>query len=187
MNSTLLAVSENEKKLSAGLDEMAKQINERDGEIKELFAATSMLLAVKEHTIQIERVINECRNEYNILIDAIMNWQKGTLQPRIVIPAQIIKQMKASQADIPSELPLPVLLSATYRNLVLNIIDFDIFIRDNFLVYVIRLPLTNHVNYVYHLLPLPMKIKNTDTQFTFFLPESEYLLMDIAKQYYARL
>jgi hypothetical protein len=62
------------------------------------------------------------------------------------------------------------------------------FIKDNILVYVIRLPLTDHVNYdVYHVLPLPIKIKNTDTRFTFSLPEREYLLMDVAKQYYARL
>jgi hypothetical protein len=53
--------------------------------------------------------------------------------------------MKASQNDIPSELSLPIPLSATYQNLIVNIIDFDIFIRDSFLVYVIRLPLTNHV------------------------------------------
>ena len=58
MNSTLLAVSENEKILSRGIDEMVKHINERDGEIKEIFTANSMLLTVNEHTIQLERDIN---------------------------------------------------------------------------------------------------------------------------------
>jgi vacuolar-type H+-ATPase subunit I/STV1 len=36
VKSTLLAVSENERVLSRGLDEMAKHINERDGEIKNI-------------------------------------------------------------------------------------------------------------------------------------------------------
>ena len=167
---------------------MAKHINERDGEIKEMFTGASMLLTINEHTTQLERAISERRREYNILIDAIMNSQKGVLQPHIITPAQIVKQMKASQADIPSELSIPIPLSPTYQNLIVNIIDFDVFIRDNFLVYVNRLPLTDHVNYnVYHVLPLPIKIKNTDTRFTFILPESEYLLVDIAKQFYARL
>jgi hypothetical protein len=131
--------------------------------------------------MQLERAINECRREYNILIDAIMNSQKGIL-PHIITPAQILRQMKANQADI----PIPP--SATCQNLIVNIIDFDVFIRDNLLVYVIRLPLTDHVNYnVYHVLPLPIKIKDAETRFTFILPEREYLLMDVAKQYYVRL
>jgi hypothetical protein len=62
-------------------------------------------------------------------------------------------------------------LSATYHNVVLNIIEFDVFIKDKFLVYVILLPLPNHVNYVYHVLPLPIKIKDTNERFTFILPE----------------
>jgi hypothetical protein len=134
--------------------------------------------------MQLERAINECRREYNILIDS----QKGILRPHILTPAQIIKQMKASQADTPSELSLPIPLSAAYQNLVLRIMEFVLLVKGNFLVYVIRLPLTNHMNCnVYPVLPLLIMIKNTDIKFTFILPEREYLLMDVAKQYYARL
>jgi hypothetical protein len=75
------------------------------------------------------------------LIDAILNSQKGILQPHIITPAQIVKQLKASQGDIPAELTLPVSLSATHQNLIVNIVDLDVFIKDNFLVYVIRLPI----------------------------------------------
>jgi hypothetical protein len=68
------------------------------------------------------------------------------------------------------------------------LIDFDVFLKGNFLVYVIRLPLTNHVRYnVYHVLPLPIQIKKTDSKFTFIMPEREYLLMDTEKRFYTRL
>jgi hypothetical protein len=188
LNSTLMDVSENEKILSKGLEKMAQHINERDGEVKRMFTATSMLLTVNDHSMQLERAINECRREYEILIDAIINSQKGVIQPHIITPAQIIRQMKASQADIPSELSLPIPLSAAYQNLVLRIIDFDVFLRNNFLVYVIRLPLSNHVNYqVYHVLPLPIKIRNATNKFIFILPEREYLLMDAARHYFTKL
>jgi hypothetical protein len=40
---------------------------------------------------------------------------------------------------------------------------------------------------VYHDPPLPIKIKDTNIRFTFIFPEHEYLLMNVAKQYYARL
>jgi hypothetical protein len=167
---------------------MAKPINECGGEIKNILTATSLLLTINEHTLQLQRAISESKREYIILIDTIMNSQKGILQPHIISPAQIVRKMKASQADIPSELSLPITLSATYQNLVLNITDFDVFLKDKFLVYVIHLPLTNHANYnIYHVLPLPIKIKGTDARFTFILHEREYLLMDVAKQYYAWL
>jgi alpha-glucuronidase len=95
---------------------MAKHVNKLDGEIKEMFIGTSMLLTVNEHTMQLDRALDECRREYDILIDAITNSQKDIIQPHIT-PAKILKQMKASQADIPSELSLHFPLSATYQSL----------------------------------------------------------------------
>ena len=157
--------------LSKGLDEMVNHIGEHNSEIKKMFSGTSMLLTVNEHNMQLETALDEWRREYDILIDAILNSQKGILQSHIITPAQIVKQLKASQADIPGDLNLPIPLSATHQNLNVNIVDLDIFIKDNFLVYVIRLPLTTHVRYVYHVLPLPIRIKDTDTRFTFILPE----------------
>ena len=88
------------RELSKGLDEMAKHIKERDGEIKDIFTGTSMLLTVNEHTMQLERTISECRREYNILIDAIINSQKGILQPHIITPAQIVKQARQTYQAI---------------------------------------------------------------------------------------
>jgi hypothetical protein len=184
LNSTLLALPKNERILSKGLEEMAKQVNECDGKIKEMFTGASMLLTVNEHNMQLKRAFDECRE--NNILDTIMNSQTGILQPHIITPAQILIQLKTSQADIPSELSLPIPLSATYQNLIVNITGLDVFIKNNFLVYVIHLTLTNHVNhYMYHVLPLPIKIKDTITRFTFILLEREYLLMDVTKRYYA--
>jgi hypothetical protein len=96
--------------------------------------------------------------------------------------------MKTNQADIPCDLSLPIPVTATHQNLILRIIDIDVFTKDIYLVYVIRLPLTIHVKYnIYHVLHLPIKIKYTDSKFILILPEREYLLMDVVKQYYARL
>jgi len=108
LNSTLLAVSENDRILSEGLDEMAKHISAHDSGTEEMFTETSMLRAVNEHNMQLERALGECTREYNILMDAILNSQKLILQPHVITPSQIVKQMKLSQADIASELTLPI-------------------------------------------------------------------------------
>jgi len=149
LNSTLLAVSDNENILSKGLEDMAKHINKQDGEVERVFTASSMMLTVNEHSMQLNRAIDECRRDYEILINAIINSQKGVLQPQIITTAHIMKHINASQADMPPELSLPLPLSAAYQHLVLSIIDFVLFVKGNVLVYIIRLPLTSSINYNY--------------------------------------
>ena len=51
VNSKLTTVSGNEKFLSKGLEEMAKHVNEQDGEIKEMFTAYTLLLTINEHAM----------------------------------------------------------------------------------------------------------------------------------------
>ena len=62
------------------------------------------------------------------------------------------------------------------------------FLQGKFLVYVIRLPLTNSVSYnLYNVLPFPIRVKGTDSKFIFIQPEHDYLLMDTAKRFFTRL
>jgi len=135
LNSALLAVSENERILYRGLDEMVKHISEHDSEIKEMFSGTSMLLTVNEHNMQLERALGECRREYDILIHLILNSQKGILPPHSITLAQIVWQMKASQADIPGELTLRIPLSAAHQNLIVNVVDLDVMYCNLFVFY----------------------------------------------------
>ena len=79
-------------------------------------------------------------------------------------------------------------MSAAYQHLVLKIVTFDVFLKGKFLVYVIRLLLTSNVIFnLYHVLPLPVKVKGTDSKFIFIQPEHDYLLMDTAKRHFTGL
>jgi hypothetical protein len=89
---------------------------------------------------------------------------------------------------MPSDLSLPVPTSATYQYLLLRIVGIDALLQGKFLVYVIRLPLTNNVSYnLYHILPFPIRVKRTDSKYIFNQPERDYLLMDTAKRFFTRL
>jgi hypothetical protein len=90
--------------------------------------------------MQLNRAIDECRRKYEILIHAAVNSQKGEIQPQLVTPAHILKQVKMNQADMPSDLSLLIPTSATYQHLLLRIDSINVFLKDHFLVYVIRYP-----------------------------------------------
>ena len=49
----------------------------------------------------------------------------GVIQSQLITPAQIVEHVKHSQADIPSDLSLPIPTSAAYKHLVLKIVTFD--------------------------------------------------------------
>ena len=132
---------------SKSLEEMAKHVNEQDGEIREMFTAYSLLLPINEHVMQLNRAIDECRREYEILIDAVIDSQRGVIQPQRITPTQILEQIKTSQADMPSDLSLPNPASATYLNWLLRIVNIDVILKGKFLVYVIRRHITNNVTF----------------------------------------
>jgi hypothetical protein len=149
---------------------MASHINDQNEEIKEMIGSYSLVLPINKHSIQLSRATDECRTEYEILIDAVVNSHKGVIQPQLITPAQIFEQIRLSHDDMPSGLSLPVPTSATYQYLLLRIVAIDVFLLGKFLVYVIRLPLTNNVCYnLYHVLPFPITVKGTDSKFIFIL------------------
>jgi hypothetical protein len=51
--------------------------------------------------------------EENMIYDTVINSQKGVVQPQLITPAQILEQVKHSQADMPSDISLPIPTSAT--------------------------------------------------------------------------
>jgi len=71
---------------------MAKHINDHNGEIKEMFNFYSLVLTINEHSMQLSRAIDECRREYEILIDAVVNSHKGVIQPQLITPAQFFSK-----------------------------------------------------------------------------------------------
>jgi hypothetical protein len=105
-----------------------------------MFTAYSLLLTINEHAMQLNSAIEECRREYEVLIDGVIDSQSGVIQPQLITPAQILEQVRHTQANMPSDLSLPIPKSATYQHLLLKIVNFYVFLKGKFLVYVISYP-----------------------------------------------
>ena len=54
-------------------------VNEQDGQIKEMFTIFSLMFTIHEHAVKLNRAIEECRREYQIFIDAVIDAQRGVL------------------------------------------------------------------------------------------------------------
>jgi hypothetical protein len=61
-------VTKNESVLEKGLRDIKEFINKENGEIKQKYTYTSMLVALNDHAIQIQRALEEVKDEYDIKI-----------------------------------------------------------------------------------------------------------------------
>jgi hypothetical protein len=82
VNRTLQYVSGNELLLEKCLDEIKKSINHENGEIRDKYSYTTMLVALNDHAIQIQRALEEVKHEYDILIQSCMNAHRGSCSLR---------------------------------------------------------------------------------------------------------
>jgi hypothetical protein len=70
----------------------------------------------------------------------------------------------------------------------MKIIDVDVFLSDNVLGYVLKIPLVNSAVYnLYKLIPFPTKVHNSENTFVFIESERKFLVVDTLKQVYAKL
>ena len=188
VNRTLHDVAYNERILEKGLLDIKKHIVVEEGNLNMQLGYTSMLMALNDHALQLDRAIEELQDQYSMLIDAVIHAQKGILQPQLISPRKILQIMKDNQAHFPLDQSLPIPLSSEYAPQLLQLIDLDVFVQGTYFVYVITLPLTSQLSYnMYHIHIFPSKINGTASKFIFVQPEKEIILVDKTKQYYTRL
>lgn len=73
VNYTLQDVAGNEAVLAKGLTTVNNQVDKESGEIKQKYTYTSLLVALNKHAIQIESALTEVREEYDVIIQAVLN------------------------------------------------------------------------------------------------------------------
>jgi hypothetical protein len=70
----------------------------------------------------------------------------------------------------------------------MKIIDVDMFLNNNVLGYVLKIPLGNSDVYnLYKLIPFPTKVNNSENTFIYIGSERDFLMIDTLKQVYVKL
>lgn len=79
VNFTLTDVAANKIQLSKNLNVIQKQITENREKTRQAFSQATLLIAVNQHMIIIEHLISQLREDYDIILSAIIFAQKGIL------------------------------------------------------------------------------------------------------------
>jgi hypothetical protein len=93
------------------------------------------------HIARGNNALNEMQRNLDLIIESIINAQKGVIQPQIISPNLIIETLKRSIASFPKETMAPFILSKDSTSLITKICDIHIYVKNGILAYVIQLPL----------------------------------------------
>ncbi|XP_046997922.1 uncharacterized protein LOC124613273 [Schistocerca americana] len=187
VRATLAGVESNEHILRTGMQRLERFMKEYVKETDLGFKRVATFATVTEQVLQLAAVFGQIEEEYEQMINAIVNAQKGILQPHIINPVQIVKYLSLIRDEL-KDVKFPVPLAESSRYLLLRIIDLDVFISGSILGYVINIPLIGNNNFnLYRVLPLPKEIPNMKGRYIYIQPEKEFLLIDESKRQYAKL
>ena len=157
-NSTISSLVNNEYKLRSNIVKITDFVNK----LKSSTVSLEIQIKFDEHLILMIHLIENLKNEYSSLINAVLLARKGILHPSIMSPVQLQEHLKEITPKIPSGLELPVPLEKENAYLLLNVIDIVAYFYSNKLVFKISIPLLpNHLFDIYNCIPIPVKMTNS--------------------------
>jgi hypothetical protein len=107
VNNTLTDVEYNEGLLKAGINQVPLYMNTLKAETIEKFNVLGAKIEVGGCILGVNTAIDTLQRNVDLLIDSIINAQKGVLQPQVISPATLMDVLIKSIPAIPKDTALP--------------------------------------------------------------------------------
>ena len=152
-------------------------------ETNETLSWLSMKIEVEGHILRVNNAINVLQRNLDLLIDSVINAQKGVLQPQMISPITLMEALIKSVSAFPKDTTLPFPLSKDSAHFIPSLCDLQMYIKNGFLGYMILLPLVGRGNFnIYRLIPIPVPLDRS--KFLYIDTVKSFLWIDQARQYY---
>ena len=114
-------------------------------------------MEVEEHILRVYNTMTLLQRDLDLLIDSVINAQKGLLQNQVVTPVTLMGVLIKRNSAFPKDTTLPFHLSQDSVDLLFRFGEFKVYIKDGIFGYTILLPLVNRGNFnIYRLIPIPL-------------------------------
>jgi hypothetical protein len=179
VNSTLQKVNQNEKVLKEGFNKLLNYSTHKFNELEEEIRNVNI---INEQFRLIQRGIDESQHSFEILIDAFVHAEQGTLQPQL-ITTEKIKQFLGNQ-KLPSGLDYPNLPFPELQ----KIITPHTYAYKQYFVYILEIPLLSPTEYhLYKLLPFPVAVKEKEATYSYTDFNKEFIFSDPLRQHFVKM
>jgi hypothetical protein len=179
VNTTLQRVNQNEKILDNGLNKLINYSTHEFSELKEEMGNVNLL---NEQLRLAQRGLDECQHSFEILLDALVHAEQGTLQPQLITAAKIRELIK--EQTLPSGTDYPNFPLSELSKIIIP----NIYSHKQYLVYVLEIPLFSPTEYhLYRLLPFPVKVNKEKATYGYVNFNKEFIFSDALRQHYGKM
>lgn len=143
---------------------------------------------IELHTTQMIEYFNilviDTEIDLNKLINTVMFTKTGHIHPLVVPIKVFLAKLLESQESLPSGMLYPVVLREENMHLILQISDITSYFKNDVLVFVIKVPITNQdIFELYNMIPIPQK-GNLLASTVMINPKKKYLIISKDKNKY---
>jgi hypothetical protein len=142
-NDTISDMEYNGKIIKEGLFNLKSYMEKVTSETELQLNVLNVKVTTEGHIAQVSNALDTMQRNLDLMIESILNAQKGVLQPQIVSPTLLLETLRKSIPSFPKDTLAPFSLSKDSTNLILRICVVHIYIRNGILGYVISIPLVN--------------------------------------------
>jgi archaellum component FlaC len=182
VNNTLAHVEYNGNLLKEGISRVTRYMNTLRSEANEKINLFGAKIEIEGRILRVNNAMNTLQRNLHLLIDGVINAQKGVLQPQVISPVALMEALIKSVSAFPKDIALPFPLSKDSARLLLRSCDLQLYIKHVFLGYVILPPLVNRGNFnIYRLIPIPVPLDRTKSLYVD--TGKSFLWIEQARQY----
>jgi hypothetical protein len=182
INNTLSDIEYNEGLIKDGMMKVSDYVSSLKADTDKKVNLVGTKVEVEGHILKVNIAMNAIQRKLDLLINRVINAQKGVLQPKIISPSTLIEALLKGAPAFPKDTTLPIPLSKYSAHQLMRLCDLQVHIKHGILSYVTLTPLVNRGEFsIYRLIPIPVALDRT--KFLYDTGKS-FLWIDQARQYY---
>jgi hypothetical protein len=171
VNETISDMEYNNGLVQKGLTELRQYMEGFIGKAEAKLDQISLKINAEGHIARLNNALISVQRNLDLVIESIINAQKGILQPQIVAPRLLMETLRKSISYFPKGTLAPFSLSKDSMSIISKLCDIHVYVNKEILGYVITLPLVNkNIFRALRLIPLP--IARDDQKFVYIDTES---------------
>lgn len=166
----LQQITENQNKVKENLRYLQQELNRHTQNIDTITFKTKLF----EQEVLFEILLNKYIFETQNLISIVNSALDGKVHTNVLSSQKLLMELREIKMILPMGSELPIEINVEALSELLRISGISIFIQNNYLVFVIEIPLISREEYnVYH--PIPLPIQFDDDAIVLIAPEIDYL------------